>query len=661
MFTAPLLFKMRSANKAGFSPEESQDRGVQAAPNADAMVQRKCAQCEEEESGTMEGEEEMIQRKERTAAWSMQGLETKLHGERGQGFVLPTSTQNMMERNIGADFSQVRLHTGKKAVQMNRQLNSRAFTHGSDIYFNQGEYQPQGPTGQHLLAHELTHVVQQGAAAAVPNIQRNGPTDPSFTVTGVEDVENQRDNFIYFGLDSYALTADEGEAVDEFLASHQDAPEIHLYGYASEEGRARHNRILIDNRMEAVANRLRNPVRGTAYAGTIHQHSRLDVSSNNIRYRRFRSVEISLAGSVITGTGRGRVDTRDCTTTENDVIDTARDANIEMIGNAITRLREYQSDPDAHEHVGQTLDNNFLSHSTETVERVLAFFTDILASLNSLSGDSHRQCADDDYNPCLRAGALTHRGQVTFCPIFFSPPSRLFNESYPDEPSLQRMILSHEMGHYIDNGLPDRSYTRERVFRFLTTEQRLDNADSFSVFLTELMDPSRRRVPSTLSDGITDVFNDCGTSQPQVGEALAWAQRWNTYAMYGSSQTYTYRRALRRMRPHLRRTLGRVNRYDMAGIYDHYQRLKTLFRQDWTFNCLPTDSPNCAPDQPPVNFDPTSEVFTVCPSFYSLDVEERTILMYVQFTRMIPQIRDDQRRAYARLARSYMTDFFHTD
>ena len=77
------------------------------------------------------------------------------------GTALPGGTRAEMESVFGADFGRVRIHTDPVAVQMNRQLNARAFTHGSNIYFNQGEYQPGSYEGSKLLAHELTHVLQQ--------------------------------------------------------------------------------------------------------------------------------------------------------------------------------------------------------------------------------------------------------------------------------------------------------------------------------------------------------------------------------------------------------------------------------------------------------------------------------------------------------------------
>jgi ribonuclease HI len=66
-----------------------------------------------------------------------------------------------MDRAFGSDFSGVRVHTDDRADRLNRSLDARAFTTGKDVFFRQGEYQPGSPAGNKLLAHELTHVVQQ--------------------------------------------------------------------------------------------------------------------------------------------------------------------------------------------------------------------------------------------------------------------------------------------------------------------------------------------------------------------------------------------------------------------------------------------------------------------------------------------------------------------
>lgn len=89
------------------------------------------------------------------------------------GSPLPKETRAEMEGVFGTDFGNVRIHDDAQAARMNQGLNAKAFTHGSDIYFNQGAYRPFSRSGKHLLAHELTHVVQQqGGETAVQGLYR---------------------------------------------------------------------------------------------------------------------------------------------------------------------------------------------------------------------------------------------------------------------------------------------------------------------------------------------------------------------------------------------------------------------------------------------------------------------------------------------------------
>lgn len=89
------------------------------------------------------------------------GVEAELNSTRGTGQVLDEGLQRSMGEAMGADFSGVRLHTDARADRLSRSLAARAFTTGRDVFFRQGEYQPRSLEGQELIAHELTHVVQQ--------------------------------------------------------------------------------------------------------------------------------------------------------------------------------------------------------------------------------------------------------------------------------------------------------------------------------------------------------------------------------------------------------------------------------------------------------------------------------------------------------------------
>jgi hypothetical protein len=93
-----------------------------------------------------------------------EGTEAEIRGARGGGAALPEGVRTGMEQSFGADFGNVRVHNGPSADRLNRSLQAKAFTTGSDVFFRSGEYNPASGPGQKLLAHELTHVVQQGGA-----------------------------------------------------------------------------------------------------------------------------------------------------------------------------------------------------------------------------------------------------------------------------------------------------------------------------------------------------------------------------------------------------------------------------------------------------------------------------------------------------------------
>jgi hypothetical protein len=98
-------------------------------------------------------------------------LESAIAQSRSGGNPLADSIRQPMERSFGADFRGVRVHTDAQSDQMNRSIQARAFTTKQDIFFRQGAYQPENQTGQELLAHELTHVVQQNGGAVMRSPQ----------------------------------------------------------------------------------------------------------------------------------------------------------------------------------------------------------------------------------------------------------------------------------------------------------------------------------------------------------------------------------------------------------------------------------------------------------------------------------------------------------
>lgn len=131
-------------------------------PAADEVIK-------EEKDDKEKGGKPSVMAKESSARGNEAGsdqLAQQLRAQQGNGNPMSPAMKKEMGDAIGADFSNVRIHTGEKAVALNSELGAQAFTHGNDVYFNNGKYDTDSAAGKHLLAHELTHVVQQGAAPA---------------------------------------------------------------------------------------------------------------------------------------------------------------------------------------------------------------------------------------------------------------------------------------------------------------------------------------------------------------------------------------------------------------------------------------------------------------------------------------------------------------
>lgn len=559
----------------------------------------------------------------------------------GPGRPLEPALRQGMEQRFGYDFSRVRVHAGDAAAQSARDVRAYAYTLGHDIVFGAGQYDPGTQRGRRLIAHELTHVVQQEGAATGGVIRRLGPGDESFVIRGLPADREERPNFVFFQLNDATVPAVELHKIEEFADANGSATRINLYGYASEEGDELENADLISDRLESVRSELARFVDASV---VITVTPRRAAGIRQLDYRSFRSVEMSIGVSAI-GAAASNTRTVDCATGQHDTIDTTRAAAIAQVDGAISQLNAYRSDTSANPEVQSDLDNNFHSHSTATVSTLLHHLRQVRTDLSGLSGNTRRRCATPEYNPCAGAIALTRRPQVTFCPSYFfagtADPQRL-------------TTLIHEMCHYALFDADDRAYNSERVLPFLSTAEALDNADSIANFVQELNLPPGERVTSTQTTPSEDTVEGCGTDERAAREALAWAQRWNTYAFFGMSQTYNNWATF--MFPFIVARLGPItSRYMLAGIFDRYSSLDTEFQGDFTMECVASDNDACVS---PITLDVASRTFVICPAFFTQSLRNRIISLYAEVTRLVPEIRDDQRRAYAELARDYKIEYW---
>jgi hypothetical protein len=158
----------------------------------------------------------------------------------GGGQPLDQSTRTAMEHGLGADFRDVRVHVDGHAAATAQAVQAHAYTVGNDVVFQSGRYQPDTPAGQRMLAHELTHVIQQ----------RSGPVDGTPTGGGIsvshpsdpfeQAAESSADRFMASGgMDTHAgpeaatpvaasvqrTDADEGTAVEGLFVQRADEEE----------------------------------------------------------------------------------------------------------------------------------------------------------------------------------------------------------------------------------------------------------------------------------------------------------------------------------------------------------------------------------------------------------------------------------------------------
>jgi hypothetical protein len=143
--------------------EREKEPAVQKMSEGDKKEEDKTKVNKKEEHGKQDKDEPVMKKESvgGTHAAHKVSIEERIKQSKGKGQTLPDDVRAFLEAQLGADFGEVVIHTDNEAVAMNKELNARAFTSGFDIFFNAGQYQPGTAAGQKLLAHELTHVIQQ--------------------------------------------------------------------------------------------------------------------------------------------------------------------------------------------------------------------------------------------------------------------------------------------------------------------------------------------------------------------------------------------------------------------------------------------------------------------------------------------------------------------
>lgn len=188
----PLLQKQEEEEAAQAKPllqKQEEEEAAQAKPLLQKQEEEEAAQAkpllqkqeEEEEAQAKpllqkQEEEEAAQTKSQSGQASPQqvnhAVSQRLSERKGSGQKMPANLLNFMQQQFQKDFSGVRIHTDAEAADISQSMRAQAFALGKDIYFNQGKYQPDSSQGKRLLAHELTHVVQQNSKLRKPKVNK---------------------------------------------------------------------------------------------------------------------------------------------------------------------------------------------------------------------------------------------------------------------------------------------------------------------------------------------------------------------------------------------------------------------------------------------------------------------------------------------------------
>ncbi len=150
-----LLQRQPEAEEEEMLQRQEEEEMLQRQPEAEEEeLQRQCADCEEEEE---------LQRSETSSGGGKATAPPIVNNVvSGGGDTMESGTRTFMENRFGTDFSSVRIHNDSRAHESAKSISAQAYTYGSHVVFAKGKYEPHTAGGQHLLAHELTHVVQQG-------------------------------------------------------------------------------------------------------------------------------------------------------------------------------------------------------------------------------------------------------------------------------------------------------------------------------------------------------------------------------------------------------------------------------------------------------------------------------------------------------------------
>ena len=543
-------------------------------------IQRKCAHCEEEEK-----EEKKVQRKENnqseTPVTSTENFISTLSGGRS----LNKDERNFFESKMGYDLSSVRLHTDDKANESAKNVNALAYTTGNNIVFGAGQYQPGTGAGTKLLAHELTHVVQQKKANLPSVVQR--VTSSDLRIRGLAPDLAAVNNIIRFEYGSHSIPAVENPKI--VAQASPPARNITLNGYSSEESTAAINLGVINKRISAVSAALSS----AGHTGPKHPNPNATAGVGNIDYRGMRIVEIvptpvvGLPVPTVVANCAGGSSTP-CGTS----FSSAAPIAIKKVAASLAALVV----PNA-----ATLVQVSTFFGATPAATLLGNINNLLVKLSLLIG-THNDATNCHINSCDGTCAS---GAGAYVDPQVVPQVMILCDSFRNEPLDDKRAdtIIHEALHVTPGVLSkDTAYAHTRKFRTLTDAERLRNTDSYVNLIKLLFNPAAtitappvdtvagtasaaentfaQRAIDFLEQWLISAKFTSGSLYEEINNALTTPAGWTTPALRWFHQTQHDLSPLFGLTdPGLAAPFGlpvKEDKIRVAGINDRYRRMRSV-------------------------------------------------------------------------------------
>lgn len=438
------------------------------------------------------------------------------HTSAVSGRPLDPATRDFMESRFGHGFGDVHVHADTSAAESARAINARAYTVGSDITFGAGQYRPETESGKRLLAHELTHVLQQRAGQTDSAVQKAGSLDsaaPSYTVDETISAVNFALSAAAGALADPNLDPARAEGINSLAAKLRSVvPRLEQTRGTDGEG------LTLDFDADPKKNEL-NPgdseksvkelfggfdwstagqsdlAPGDKGATPVAQASALPgglqvtpLPTPGVQRCEAVCIAVIIIGGLLVAGCQGSgpaPGTTPCTPQQTTDISNHRTTAQGWVSNAVTKLSAYQGNtdtPEAHTMVANALNANFHTTDPAFVTRIAAKLNEIKTIIDSLPLDRFKCICNPPTGDAFTYGTGSS-AEIHLCPNWFSSSDDIRRHT----------TVIHEVGHAARlGGAPQPNNTIQDIYEFhagyatMTADTAIQNPDPFAVFIRQL-------------------------------------------------------------------------------------------------------------------------------------------------------------------------------